>query len=277
MMRQKAHSLIAVALLLGLLSSGCRNVELKGQTKTGKSIVTSDTILSGMSEALLPPEQFKIAAILPPGQCPGHYDIKLSDIAKVKRANLVVSFIGMPFMQHTEIDAGKHLAIDTKGRNWMAPDFYVAGLHLLAVRFSDLFPEYKRQIAARRERAIQEVEENNKSLSEKLKRSGVARRPIIASSMLREPLEWMGLQIVGEYGRPESISAKEIADLTRIGREKKVAMIVDNLQSGPEAGKGIAEDLGIPHVILSNFPSEKGYASTLEDNVNAVLSALGGK
>jgi zinc transport system substrate-binding protein len=277
MMTQKAHCLIAVALLPGLLSSGCRNVELKGQTKTGKSIVTSDTILSGMSEALLPPEQFKVAAILPPGQCPGHYDIKLSDIAKVKRANLIVSFAGMPFMRNAEVDAGKQLSIDANDRNWMAPDSYISGLNSLASRFSDLFPEYKRQIAARRERAILEIGRENKILSEKIKRAGVAQKPIISSSMLKEPLEWMGFKVVGEYGRPESISAKEIAALTRVGREKKAIMIVDNLQSGPEAGKGIAEALGVPHVILSNFPSEKGYVATLSDNVNAVLSALGGK
>jgi zinc transport system substrate-binding protein len=276
-MSQKAHSLIALAMLLVLLSAGCQNIELKGQTQARKSIVTSDTILSGMSEALLPPEQFEATAILPPGQCPGHYDIKLSDIAKVKRANLVLSFIGMPFMQRAEIDAGRQLSIDTKGHNWMAPDSYITGLNLLAARLSDLFPEYKRQIVARRDRAILEVAEKHKSLSEKIQRTGVARKPVIASAMLKEPLEWMGFQIVGEYGRPESISAKEIADLIRVGREKEIVMIVDNLQSGPEAGKGVAEALGTPHVILSNFPSEKGYAATLADNVNAVLKALGAK
>jgi zinc transport system substrate-binding protein len=50
-------------------------------------------------------------------------------------------------------------------------------------------------------------------------------------------------------------------------------MVVDNLQSGPDAGKGIAETLGAPHVVLTNFPSEKGYLATLGENVNAVLAA----
>ena len=52
-------------------------------------------------------------------------------------------------------------------------------------------------------------------------------------------------------------------------------MVVDNLQSGPDAGRGIAEALGVPHVILSNFPSENGYLATLGDNVAAVLAAAG--
>jgi zinc transport system substrate-binding protein len=276
-MARKVHSLLAAALFLSFISAGCQKGTLNEQAKVRKNIVTSDTILSGMSESLLPPEHFDVTAILPPGQCPGHYDVKLTDIAKVKRADLVVSFLGMPFMEHAEVDTDRQLLIDAKDRNWMAPDSYVAGLNLLADKFSDRFPEYKRQISVRRERAMLEVTEKSQSLSDRIKRAGVSHRPIIASSMLKEPLEWMGFSIAGKYGRPESISAKEIAALTRMGREKKAVLIVDNLQSGPEAGKGMAEALGVPHVVLSNFPSEKGYAATLSDNVDAVLTAVSEK
>jgi hypothetical protein len=49
---------------------------------------------------------------------------------------------------------------------------------------------------------------------------------------------------------------------------------VDNLQSGPDTGKGIAETLGVPHIVLTNFPSDKGYLTTLEENVNIVFAAV---
>jgi zinc transport system substrate-binding protein len=276
-MAQKAYSLLAAVLLLNLLSVGCQQSALSEQSKDIKRIVTSDTLLSGMNEALLPSEHFEITAILPPGQCPGHYDIKLTDIAKVKRADLVVCFVDMPFIKHTELDAGKRLLIDAQGCNWMAPDSYITGLNLLAEKLSRRFPLFAGQIAARRDRAILKVVDMNKNLSNKIKRAGVSRQPVIASSMLKEPLEWMGFCVVGEYGRPESISAKEIVALTRVAQETKAAIIVDNLQSGPEAGRGIADAIGAPHVVLSNFPSEKGYTATLSDNVDAVLTAMKAK
>jgi zinc transport system substrate-binding protein len=275
--RPRAHLLTVAALLLSLLSSGCQKSALSEQSESRKSIVASDSILSGMSESLLPPEHFKTSAILPPGQCPGHYDMKLTDIAKVKRADLVVSFLGMPFMKQEGIDNTKQIQIDAKGRNWMAPDSYIAGLNLLADRFSEHFPDHRLQISARRERAILEARETNKTLSGRLQRAGVSRQTVIASSMLKGLLEWMGFRVAGQYGRPESISAKEIAGLIRVGRENKTVLIVDNLQSGPEAGKGIAEALGVPHTILSNFPLEKGYAATLGDNVDAMLKAMSAK
>jgi hypothetical protein len=30
----------------------------------------------------------------------------------------------------------------------------------------------------------------------------------------------------------------------------------------------------VPHVVLSNFPSEQGYVATLKENVEAVLAAV---
>jgi zinc transport system substrate-binding protein len=249
---QRTKFIVAVAILvLALGAIGCQRGTLSEQQKNKKSVVTSDTILSGMCEALLPSDSFAIAAILPPGQCPGHYDVKLTDIAKVKQANLVISFCGMPFMNQTEIAADKHLLIDTKGRNWMAPPSYIAGLIILADRLIERFPEQRQQILMRKERAIREAKENIKSHNIRLQQASVSQKPIIASSMLKEPLEWMGFRVVGEYGRPESLSAKEIVELTRIGKDKKAVMVVDNLQSGPDAGKGIAEALNMPHVIFS--------------------------
>ncbi len=272
---RKARSLVPFILLFGLLCANCHRKDAESErTPVRKSIVASDTILSGMIEGLLPSEDFEVPSILPPDQCPGHYDVKLSDIAKVKQADLVVSFIGMPYMLLVEVDADKQLMIDSKGRNWMAPDSYIAGMKLLAEELSKRFPDHRKQIALRLDKGCLEVEGMKKILGDRLKRSGVYQKPILASFMLVEPLEWMGFQVVGKYGRPESISAKEVVDLTRVGREKKAYMVADNLQSGPDAGRGIAEALGAPHVVLSNFPMENGYVHTLRDNVDAVLAAM---
>jgi zinc transport system substrate-binding protein len=241
--------------LFSFLSSGCHQGALKERAPTRKTIATSDSILSGISESLLPAEHFEVTAILPPGQCPGHYDMKLSNIAKVKQADLIVSFLGMLFMERTEVGAGSRLLIDAKNGNWMAPNSYIIGLKLLADKFSERFPIYKRQIEAQRDRAVADVVDKDINLRERMRRAGISQKAVIASSMLREPLQWIGFQIAGEYGRPESISAKDMAALIRIGKERKAVMVVDNLQSGPDAGKEIAEALGSPHVILSNFPS----------------------
>ena len=155
----------------------------------------------------------------------------------------------------------------------MAPDSYIYGLGVLADGLSKHFPEDKDEIMRRKEDTIRKVKAEANSLIEKIKQAGIFGKPIIASSMQKEPLEWMGFRVVGEYGRPEAMSAREVVRLSKIGRDQQAIVVVDNLQSGPDAGKGIAETLGVPHVVLTNFPSEKGYLATLGENVDAVLAA----
>jgi zinc transport system substrate-binding protein len=263
---------IALAVLL-IFAVSCQK-KTRDQERSGISIVTSDTILSGMVVSLMPANSCSVSAIMPPGQCPGHYDTKLSDIEKIRSAGLVLSFRGMPFMEKAEVEAARHFLVDEKGRNWMAPHSYVIGLELIAKVLSTRFPEHQEQISARRSAAIREISERSDVLSAQIRKAGVFGTPVIASSMQKEPLEWMGFRVVGEYGRPEAMSAKEMVRLSQLGREKKAVAVVDNLQSGPEAGKGLAEELHVPHVVLSNFPSERGYGAILSENVDAMITAV---
>ena len=268
----RQFSVIVIMTLLAI-STGYAGTSKEGNEKIGSHIVTSDTILSGMIASLLPPSRYSAEAVLPPGQCPGHYDVKLSDIQKIKTADLVVSFKGMPFMEKAGPGGKAQFLVDAGARNWMAPDSYIYGLGVLAQALSIFFPKDKDEILRREEDSILEVKRGTNGLVEKIKQSKIFGKPMIASSMQKEPLEWMGFHVVGEYGRQEAISARELVRLIEIGKAQKAIMVVDNLQSGPEGGKGIAETLGVPHVILTNFPTEKGYLATLAENINTVLAA----
>jgi len=272
-MKNETASIVLV-LILFIAFVGCQSGARESASLGRIQIVASDTLLSGMSESLLPSDKFEVTVILPPGQCPGHYDLKLSDIARVKNADLVVSFRGLPFMQGADIDEDRHFSVDPQGRNWMVPATYLTGIDMLAAKFSELFPDSASLINERREQTAQEITEKKTSLDAQIENAAIGQKSVIASSMIRESLEWMGFRVAGEYNRPESISAKEIADIIRTGKAEGAVLVADNLQSGPDTGRGISEALGISHVTLANFPMENGYAATLNDNVNAVLAAM---
>lgn len=233
------------------------NMSEERNAKTWRSIVTSDTILSGMITSLLPPDRYSVEAILPPGQCPDHYDVKLSDIEKMKKADLSVSFKGMAFLNKATLGGGSQLLVDAAGRNWMAPESYLHGLHVLADELSKRFPEDKDEIMRRREETIRRVKAASNSLVKKIRGAGISGKAVIASSLQKEVLEWMGFRVVGEYGRPESMSTREVVRLSKIGRDRQAIAVVDNLQSGPDAGKGIAETLGVPRTLCSRISHPK--------------------
>ncbi len=266
---------LAVALALAaMLTLGCWKKTQGSWQSSRKVIVASDTLLSGMVATLLPSTGYEVLTILPPAQCPGHYDIKLTDVEKLRNADLVVSFAGMPFMEKADIDPARRLFLDPKGRNWMAPDSHITGLHILAEELSKRFPKEKEWIYRRLHNSARSIEAQARALKHRLKLAGAEGAPVLASAMQKESLEWMGFRVVGQYGRPESMSAKDIVRLSQIGKQMKAVLVVDNLQSGPEAGKPISEFLKIPHVTLTNFPSEKGYEASLNENASSLLAAL---
>lgn len=271
---KKAEILILAIMALAFLLGGCSGRPTDAQ-KTVRVIITSDSILSGMVASLLPSDRYAVEAILPPGQCPGHYDVKLSDIEKIKKADLVISLKGMPFMKPASPGDKAWLSLDTGGHNWMVPGAYLHGVNLLADLLSERYPEEKDGIISRKKDLVRQVTSTADALREKIRRSGLAGKCVIASSLQKEPLEWMGFRVVGEYGRPEAVSAREVVRLSKIGRESHAMLVVDNLQSGPDTGKGIAEALGVHHVVLTNFPLEKGYLVSLRENVDTVLDGAG--
>jgi len=54
--------------------------------------------------------------------------------------------------------------------------------------------------------------------------------------------------------------------------------VVDNLQSGPDAGKGIVKELGAVQVTISNFPralpQTDTWAAAIDKNVELLLEAV---
>lgn len=266
--------LTIAAMVLACLFSGCSGKPQDAAPTGGRTIVASDTILSEIASSLLPPGRYRVEAILPPGQCPGHYDVKLTDIERMNKAALNVSFRGMSFMAKAGLDDGRQLVVDPEGRNWMAPGSYAQGLEILAARLSERFPQDAAEIARRKEQTLRLLKKEADALVQKVTGAGLSGKPVIASFMQKESLEWMGFRVVAEYGRQEAMSAREVLRLAEIGKNRGAIMVVDNLQSGPDTGKGIAETLRAPHVVLTNFPSEKGYLATLKENVDVLLSAV---
>jgi len=274
-MRKKPFSDLFIATLIALVFvAAVSNPPQAGKARPPRRIVTSDTILSGMVAALLPADRYLVEAMLPPGQCPGHYDLKLTDIEKAQKAELMVAFKAMPFMDKAGALRVPRLAVDAGGRNWMTPPAYIHGLGVIADNLARQFPEDREEIDGRRQKAVAAVAARADQLLETLSKAGLGGKSVIAATMQKEPLEWMGFRVVADYGRPEAISAREVVRLVKIGREQQAIAVVDNLQSGPDTGKSIAETLGVAHVVLNNFPTEEGYLATLAQNVGTILKAV---
>ena len=101
---------------------------------------------------------------------------------------------------------------------------------------------------------------------------------VMCAEMQTGFVKWVGFNVIVAYGRPDSLTLQVIKESVDTGKAENVTLIIDNLQSGQDTGKGIAEELGCQRIILSNFPggfdNTETWEKAIDRNIELILEAV---
>jgi zinc transport system substrate-binding protein len=288
--------IIALVFVISSLLNGCtpeRTEALK--------VVTTTSMMAQMVEAV-GGDAVEVVYILPPTQCPGHYDVKPGDIQQLADADLFLlhGWQGEMFAEELVSSADNYnlvvVSIQVKGifmtpppqlgedetltgDYWMTPPVQLEAVGMVA----DALCQVDAGNSAAYEAAAAEygdvIEAKEEEIRLRLEQANVSGVKVICAGMLVGFIEWVGLDIAAAYGRPDTFTPQLVRDLVDTGREEGVTLIIDNLQSGQDAGAGVAEELGCQRVILSNFPGGLDDTGTwekaIDENIERILEAIG--
>jgi len=230
-------------------------------------------------------DKLETRTLIPPGVCPGHYDVKPSDIEAL--ANSKALFIHDYQEYFTNITGAIEAAenpdltvtvINVTG-NWMVPEVQAEAVDRIAQALGELDPEnaaYYQQRAADREQAILAKGEEVES---ELQGAGVEGVKVLCAEMQQGFVNWAGFNITATYGRPEDLSPADVNQLITEAIEAGVALIIDNLQSGSATlGAAIEQDVEAIPVTISNFPggleNTETWEKAIDKNVDLLQEAL---
>lgn len=190
-------------------------------------------------------------------QHPPEYEMKPSDLIAVQNASLIVYSSYEKF--------AKKLAETAQNKN----------IKIIAV-YTDNVPSNIIAESKKIAEALGTTEEHAKwaqsftSFTNDMRAKIVASLPdkrVAVQAYVKTFAVWLGLDVVGTFG-PGEPSPAVVLDLIK----KKPAMILDNYHN--PGGKALAESLGVPNVLLINFPGKDG-TRTIEDvflyNEKAIL------
>ncbi|HBT96551.1 MAG TPA: hypothetical protein DEB25_02340 [Desulfobulbaceae bacterium] len=270
--------LLAVCLLAMTVT---RPTESQASETARFRIVAGTTLIADIVQDLLP-GQVDVITLIPASSCPGHHDMRATDMAFFSGSSLVLLHSWQK-EQDSIVAAARSAGLPQER------------LKTVAARGSLLVPS--NQIAASRKTAAllatlpdADAITINKRLDARIKRietlsaaslasmAPYRKTPVLSAVMQEEFAHWLGLKIIGVYGRAEELSPKTMMSLASLGKKNDARLVIDNDQSGAEAGLPLAREIGAAHVSFSNFPilvgNKSGYEGLVAENVRLLISAL---
>ncbi len=274
-------AILVLSLVIALILGGCSPAETN-QLK----VVTSTSLIVQIVERV-GGDIVDVVNIIPPAQCPGHFDVKPGDIQKLADADLFLlhGWQGEMFSQDLIATANNpDLAVVNinvrvgENTNWMTPPVQQAAVDRIVAALAEVDAENSAAYQQSAAELKAQIEAKEAEIRAKLAKEDLASINVMCSDQLPGFIQWVGLNIIATYGDPESLTPKVVRELVDKGREENVTLIIDNLQSGQDAGVPIAMDIGCQRIILSNFPggfdNTETWEKAIDLNVELILEAI---
>ena len=164
-------SVLILTLLAGTLISGCSS-EQSDKLK----VVTSTSLIAQIGERV-GGDRVSVVNIIPPAQCPGHFDVKPGDIQMLADASLFLihNWQGEKFSDDLIASANNEnlttIMVDIPG-NWMTPPVQREAADKIAAALAQIDPgnsaayqqaatEYKADVTAKEAEVTQQLEQLN--------------------------------------------------------------------------------------------------------------------
>ena len=265
--------LLIIILAATLFASGCVRI-----TTGAKKVLCGSTILlslvkdcGGLDEAVLVPSDV----------CPGSFDLRPEDAAKILSAEV---FLIQPFQQAL---AGKALkinpkiAVDTIRTDDMTiPENYFRGLEETAAVLEKYFPGLSGQFSSGINSRINEIRGsviNDMDYIQKVRKKNIY---VLASGFQVVSARYMGLNVAGTFGGPESLKPADLRGLLAAAKSKHVSLIISNMTGTHDSTADILnKSLKVKKAVFIVFPGESGSASMFmnlwEYNLSRLKNALG--
>ena len=281
----KFNVVVIATLILGLVITPILGGCVPAETPRLK-VVTSISLMAQIVERV-GGDLVDVVNIIPPAQCPGHFDVKPSDIQKLADADLFLlgGWQGELFSQEL-IDAANNpdltvVTLDIPSNpqsNWMTPSVQQEATEKITAALSRVDTEnsaaYQDSAAVYKDK----IEAKAVEIKARLAGQNLSGINVICSGMQAAFLKWMGLNVVAFYGRPDSLTPQVVKELVDKGRQENVTLIIENMQSGQDAGAGVAEELGCRRIILSNFPggfdNTETWEKAIDYSIKLILEAV---
>ncbi|MBA7560928.1 hypothetical protein ES708_02562 [subsurface metagenome] len=247
---------------------------IASDTVSNTIVVTTSMLEHAVRNVLPASETVKLVRMIPPGSCPGHFDLSPQIVPVLREAIIIIrhDYQGSlgDKITHLGINDVRTLTLSTPG-SLVIPSHYAELTEKIAAILKREFPDRSDDLSL----AVTQIRTSSLSSGKKILHRAEPWKNIsvIASYQQKDFCEWLGFKVEGVINRAENMTPRDIIKLLSSNAE----IVIGNLQEGAEAALSLGEKKSIPVAVLSNFPDAAGYGSgydqLLEENVNRIEQA----
>lgn len=217
--------------------------------------------------------------VVPPGSCPGHFDLPPGRALALRSARLAVFFdFQQAIAQRLRAVAltTPPLIVTPRG-GLCVPDTYEAAAHNLACELVARAPATSPVLQRRLDALALRLRALETEVRSAVDLAGWRAVPVVASRHQAEFCRWLGLDVVATLPSPDAATPRQIEQLLAQARARRARVVIANLQEGTKAAEVVAQRLGVPAVVFSNFPAldsqEPDFVALVRRNVARLCTA----
>ena len=276
-MKDKALSYILVfSVAFGLLVAGCENKP--GEESCAEIAVTNSYL--GCAVRQLCGENTEVLCLVPPGMCPGHFDISPLQVKQLCGCRILLLFDFQKQVEETLYrvkERGLKTALVRETGGLCVPETYLAACREISDILSSEYPESKAGYQQRLAVIEKDLKRLRGELLEKVQQAGISSARVLVSNYQADFASWLGLETIATFVGSDIETAAGIEQCIKKAQDQDVRFVIANKQEGTALAKALAERLGARDVVFSNFPvfsgDAGGFSALLRANVEALLGA----
>jgi zinc transport system substrate-binding protein len=265
-----------LAALVVLVAVGLAGCGRSGGNAGSPQIAVTTSYLEAAARDLLG-DDVGFIRLAEPGTCPGHFDIRPSQVQALRQARALLRFDFQKSLDAKLAGAesgGPRVAEVTVRGGMGRPDSYLAACRQAAEHFVALGLLAPTNAGPRLESIKARLGVLTRELTNRVAEAGLARAAVIASGHQRDFCEWLGLNVVAAFRPADTAGVREIEAAIAAGQHAQVRLIIANLPEGRRTADALAERLGARVVVFENFPALRQGRVAFDEMISANVEAL---
>jgi zinc transport system substrate-binding protein len=241
-------------------------------------VVSSSYLAAAVHEVMGEGEPVMVLA--EPGMCPGHFDLRPSQVRRLRASRLLVRF---HFQRSLDArigvseGVGPRIVSVTVTGGMCEPASYLDACRQVA----EALVEQERLSAAAAEERLAAVAERMDLLAEwsagELQRGALQDQPVLCSGHQAAFCRWLGLRVVATFSAGDTAPPSEIDQAIKAGEADGVSLIVANRPEGRQMADALADRLNARVVVFGNFPESNkpgAFEELVRYNVTSLIEVM---